>query len=86
MWCRYHVVLHVAVQDVDEWVLGAARPLEVVHVDSPGHSSQVALLLDEVHLELDTCGVFIANPLCTCTETPQGYSRAREAWAARQAN
>ena len=50
-------------QKFHQRVLRSTETLEVVHVDSPGHSSKVALLLDPVHLDLHTARVFVPDPL-----------------------
>lgn len=62
---RHTVTLHALVQHFDQGILRAAHGVEVVHVYGPGHGAQVALLLDEVHLDLQTLLVLVAHPLCT---------------------
>jgi len=36
---------------------------EVVHVNSPGHGTSVALLLDPVHFDLERLLVLVSDPL-----------------------
>nr|QES86425.1 chitinase [Chilo partellus] len=50
-------------QKFHQRVLLSAKTLEVIHVNSPGHGTQVALLLNPVHFDLYTARIFVSHPL-----------------------
>lgn len=50
-------------QELHQRVLITTEAFKVVHINRPGHSTEVSLLLDPVHLDLHTAGVFVTDPL-----------------------
>lgn len=50
-------------QKLHQRVFRSTEPIEVVHVNGPGHGSEVPLFFNPVHLDLHTARVLVADPL-----------------------
>ena len=59
----HRIRIHVCVQNIDEWVFGTTKPVEIVHIDGPSHSTAIPFGFNEVHFDLDALRVFVAHPL-----------------------
>ena len=61
------IVFHIVVDDFHERVVSlAADVAEIVHVQRPGHGPAVTTCADEIHLDFQRIGVFVADPLFLC--------------------
>lgn len=52
-------------QELDQWIFLTTQAIEIIHIDSPIHSTEVTFLFDPIHLDFHTFGIFITHPLGT---------------------
>lgn len=62
-WLWDLVSLHSFVKNACQGINAAANSFEIIHINGPGHGTQVSSLPDKVHLDLHALLVFVSNPL-----------------------